>query len=126
MLETVNMRNCATFDGEGATLGELSRVNVVYGGNGTGKTTISKIIAEPDLYPECELGWAGDRELRACVFNRHFRERCVAASDIPASTRWARAVPRRLRTSSASRDRTSRWKSSLRAKRRWKSRRARR
>lgn len=83
MLETVKMRNCATFDGEGATLGELTKVNIVYGGNGTGKTTISKVIAEPDLYPECELAWADGRQLRPYVFNRHFRERCVSASDIP-------------------------------------------
>ena len=83
MLETVKMRNCATFDGEGATLGELSKVNIVYGGNGTGKTTISKAVAEPDLYPECELAWADGRQLHSYVFNRHFRERCVSASDIP-------------------------------------------
>ena len=50
---------------------EPSKVNYIYGGNGTGKTTISKVIANKANYPDCFIEIADDAVDR-CVYNRDF------------------------------------------------------
>ncbi len=50
---------------------EPSKVNYIYGGNGTGKTTISKVIANKANYPDCFIETADDAVDR-CVYNRDF------------------------------------------------------
>ena len=48
-----------------------SKVNYIYGGNGTGKTTISKVIANKAVYPNCIVEFEDDA-LEKCVYNRDF------------------------------------------------------
>ena len=48
-----------------------SKVNYIYGGNGTGKTTISKVIANKVVYPDCVVEIA-DETVDKCVYNRDF------------------------------------------------------
>lgn len=48
-----------------------SKVNYIYGGNGTGKTTISKVIANKVAYPNCIVEIA-DETIDKCVYNRDF------------------------------------------------------
>ena len=48
-----------------------SKVNYIYGGNGTGKTTISKVIAKKVAYPDCVIDIVDDTVDR-CVYNRDF------------------------------------------------------
>ena len=48
-----------------------SKVNYIYGGNGTGKTTISKVIANKVVYPDCVVEIA-DVTVDKCVYNRDF------------------------------------------------------
>lgn len=48
-----------------------AKVNYIYGGNGTGKTTISKVIANKVVYPDCVVEIA-DETVDKCVYNRDF------------------------------------------------------
>ncbi|HZJ37156.1 MAG TPA: AAA family ATPase, partial [Gillisia sp.] len=56
---------------------EFKKVNFFYGANGSGKTTISNFIYEPSngRFPECELKWLSDLELKSLVYNKEFRVR---------------------------------------------------
>lgn len=50
---------------------EPSKVNYIYGGNGTGKTTLTKVIANRNAYPCCTLD-ISEEKLDHCVYNRDF------------------------------------------------------
>ena len=54
-------------------LSDLRRINYVFGGNGTGKTTISRVIAQ--AHDHCRLVWHGGTPLEAMVYNRDFVDR---------------------------------------------------
>lgn len=49
-------------------------INFIYGGNGTGKTTLSRIIAD-DIDGDYEIKWEDDDKLKTLVFNREFVKR---------------------------------------------------
>lgn len=52
MIKRITIRDVASYDTEGVVLDDLQRVNFIFGGNGTGKTTISRLLAGPDNRPE--------------------------------------------------------------------------
>lgn len=58
-----------------ASLTDLRTINYIFGANGTGKTTISRVIAGTDGYSHCPLSWQGDITLERMVYNRDFVER---------------------------------------------------
>ncbi len=72
MLKRVSIANVATFSGDTQVFGDLRKVNFVYGANGSGKTTISRIIAHPERHTACSTTWEGDLSLSAFVYNRDF------------------------------------------------------
>lgn len=53
----------------------MAAVNFVYGSNGTGKTTISRLIANEIDYPDCQISWHGTTPLKTLVYNRDFVEK---------------------------------------------------
>ena len=55
--------------------GPLAKINFIYGSNGTGKTTISRVIADHDAHPDCSLAWRGAAEIDTLVYNRDFVEK---------------------------------------------------
>ena len=64
MIKRITIRDVASYDKEGVTFDDLAKVNIIYGGNGTGKTTLSRVLdglfnkrkKEPeDLYQIVEL-----------------------------------------------------------------------
>ncbi len=57
-----------------------SKVNYIYGGNGTGKTTISKVIANGSPYPNCKVE-IEDKETDILVYNRDFVKEHFSQSD---------------------------------------------
>ena len=76
MIKKITIRDVASYDHEGCTFEDLQKVNFIYGGNGTGKTTISRVLGEPlreQAYPHCELEWDGTPE-QVIVYNKDFRE----------------------------------------------------
>lgn len=75
MIESISLSNVATYDGQSEVLGPLRRVNFIFGTNGTGKTTISRVIANSTGYASCKVAWKDGRPLQALVYNQDFVER---------------------------------------------------
>jgi len=77
MIKTISIKNTATFDDTGIKVSEFKKVNFFYGANASGKTTISNFIYEPNntRFPECQLKWQNDIELKTLVYNKEFRDR---------------------------------------------------
>lgn len=80
MIENVSLSGVATFDVQPVVLGPLSRVNFIFGTNGTGKTTISRVIANDAGYASCGVAWKDGRPLQTLVYNRDFVERNFSRS----------------------------------------------
>jgi wobble nucleotide-excising tRNase len=75
MIKSIEICNTATFSNIVTTLDDLKKFNFFFGANGTGKTTISKIIAEPTQFPACSIAWTRNLPLETRVYNRDFVER---------------------------------------------------
>ncbi|MEO3679054.1 AAA family ATPase [Rheinheimera sp. FR7-31] len=58
-----------------AMLSDLRRINFIFGANGTGKTTISRVLAQPDSYQNCQIIWQDANPLQVMVYNKDFVER---------------------------------------------------
>lgn len=58
-----------------ARLSDLRRINYIFGANGTGKTTISRVIAGEPGHHHCLLGWQGGTPLERVVYNQDFVDR---------------------------------------------------
>ena len=70
MITDITIHNVASF--ENVKLTNLQRLNFIYGSNGTGKTTISRVIADVSHYPDCHVQWEGNAELETLVYNKDF------------------------------------------------------
>ena len=86
MIKKIVIRDVATYDKEGIVLDDLRKVNFIYGGNGTGKTTLSRALAQinkdeaaDNHFDECEFEWEGDYP-RVYVYNKDFREKNLRES----------------------------------------------
>lgn len=75
MIENIRIANVATYGTTPEVLDELSQFNFIYGTNGSGKTTISRIISDAASYPDCHVQWKGNTSLQAMVYNHDFIER---------------------------------------------------
>ncbi len=75
MIRRIHIANEASYDPSGQTLSDLSQINFVYGANATGKTTISRVIHDESVFPDCSIDWEGGAALETLVYNRDFVER---------------------------------------------------
>jgi len=77
MIESISIKNVATFDSTGVRIDDLKKVNFIYGTNGCGKTTISNFLHNPtDLkFIDCSVTWKNATELKTLIYNKEFRER---------------------------------------------------
>lgn len=93
MIETIKMRNCATYNDEGAILDNCAKINFIYGANGSGKTTIGNYLSNLDdsVFSDCEILFDGD-ESDIIVYNRKFRESQILMGDIPGVFTLGRAT----------------------------------
>lgn len=80
MIETISLSKTATYGDQPEVLGPLRRINFIFGTNGTGKTTISRVIANDTGYVSCGVAWKNGRPLQALVYNRDFVERNFSRS----------------------------------------------
>jgi wobble nucleotide-excising tRNase len=69
MITNLRLNKLATFTEE--VVVEPRRINYVYGGNGSGKTSISRLIANPSCNENCSITWK-DKPLHCLVYNRDF------------------------------------------------------
>lgn len=72
MIESIQIKDIATYSDTSECLSGLSKFNFLYGSNGSGKTTISKVIADAAQFPTCSVTWKGGTKLQAMVYNRDF------------------------------------------------------
>lgn len=72
MIKKIVIRDVASYDQDGVTFDNLARVNFIYGGNGTGKTTLTRVLENPSAYPQCQVEWE-DAPVKVLVYNKDFR-----------------------------------------------------
>ena len=72
MIEKITIKNAATYGSSPQDFGGLAKINFIYGSNGTGKTTISRIIADAQAYPDCVVTWQRGTPLETLVYSRDF------------------------------------------------------
>ncbi|MBF0341871.1 MAG: AAA family ATPase [Magnetococcales bacterium] len=72
MIESLQLADVATYGREGVSLHDLKRVNFFYGANGTGKTTLTRVLADPGQHPGCRVRWRQGEALECLVYNRDF------------------------------------------------------
>ncbi len=72
MIDSIQIGGIATFDRAPEALTRLSDFNYIFGSNGTGKTTITRVIADQTKFPSCTVAWKGGTKLQTLVYNRDF------------------------------------------------------
>lgn len=75
MIESISIVQTATYGDTPEVLSALSQFNFLFGSNGTGKTTISRVIANETDFPTCRVIWKAGTKLQAMVYNSDFVER---------------------------------------------------
>jgi len=75
MIESITIASVATYASNPETLSGLSQFNYLFGSNATGKTTVSRIIADEEKFPTCNVTWKGGTKLQPMVYNLDFVER---------------------------------------------------
>lgn len=86
MLNVLTVSNYATYKTEIQRLGPLNRINFVFGNNGSGKTSLTRLLCkqETELPAGCDLGWARGNRLVPYVYNVDYvRKNFVASDRIP-------------------------------------------
>lgn len=75
MIKSINIAGTPAYGDTSLGLNDLSQFNFLFGSNGTGKTTISRIIADDAAFPKCLVTWTGGTKLQTLVYNSDFVER---------------------------------------------------
>ena len=74
MIKTITVKDIASFDNIVGITFTPTFINFIYGANGSGKTTISNVIADCASFPNCNLDWGLATPLETLVYNRTFIE----------------------------------------------------
>ena len=72
MIESIRIESVPYFSKSPEELSGLSKINFIYGTNGSGKTTISRVIADGNGFPLCTVKWESDHRLETFVYNSDF------------------------------------------------------
>ncbi|MBK7706841.1 MAG: AAA family ATPase [Acidobacteria bacterium] len=80
MIEKITISDIATYPSTPTVLDDFSKFNYFFGSNGSGKTTISRIIADPRYSARSSIAWKRGTKLRTLVYNRDFTDRNFNAS----------------------------------------------
>lgn len=75
MIESILLANEGAYDATGTKLEGLKKLNYIFGSNGSGKTTISRVVEGSGSFPDCEISWTGGTALEARVYNKDFVEK---------------------------------------------------
>ncbi|MGD0655527.1 MAG: AAA family ATPase [Thermoguttaceae bacterium] len=72
MIESIHIADFATYGSTPEVLSDLSKFNFLFGSNASGKTTITRVIADDGIRPTCRVTWKGGTKLQAMVYNLDF------------------------------------------------------
>ena len=72
MIQKISIRDLATFDHSGIVIDGLKMVNVIYGSNGTGKSTISRVLAHVEEHTQCHIDWKDGIPMDVLAYNKEF------------------------------------------------------
>jgi wobble nucleotide-excising tRNase len=75
MIESISINGTASFGDVPEVMDGLSQFNYLFGSNGTGKTTISRVVADEASFSTCKVTWKGGTKLQPMVYNRDFVDR---------------------------------------------------
>jgi len=78
MIKSIELVDAATF--KQLEKIQPNKINYLFGGNGTGKTTLGKVINDCDLYPQCNITWKSG-PVERIVYNKNFVEENFSQSD---------------------------------------------
>jgi wobble nucleotide-excising tRNase len=78
VLLEIKIAGSASYSSEGEKLNSLKPINFIFGTNGAGKTTISRVINDPTSYACCALTWEKGQTLVCRVYNNDFVTRNFA------------------------------------------------
>ena len=74
MITRIVIKDVATFDASEHIMQDLGKLNFIFGSNGSGKTTISRVLEKPKNYSSCDISWEGNIEIERRVYNSDFVE----------------------------------------------------
>jgi wobble nucleotide-excising tRNase len=74
MIKNIIIKNTASYDSAVGISFIPTLINFIYGSNGSGKTTISNVIANCSTFANCKLDWGLEIPLQTLVYNRTFIE----------------------------------------------------
>ena len=84
MIESLHLKDVATYDNSGVLIQDLKKINFIYGSNGSGKTTVTKYLYEPTAkaYRNCSMKWKDGLPVNVLVYNKDFRDRNFGEGNI--------------------------------------------
>ena len=82
MIKEIQIANCASYSPEGQCLSDCKEINYIFGANGSGKTTISRVIAGIKACGDSSITWKAGEKLECLVYNTDFVKHNFA-SEIP-------------------------------------------
>lgn len=71
MITKIKLSNVASYDLDGIVLENLNKFNFIYGNNGCGKSTLSKVLKAPEEYGDCIIEDEGE-PFKTLVYNKDF------------------------------------------------------
>jgi len=73
MIKNIKLHNCTPY--QQAELSDCKKINFVFGANGSGKSTISSLLAgvRDPRFTDCGIEWTGTSHERIEVYNKEFR-----------------------------------------------------
>lgn len=74
IIKKIHLQNVASFSSEGIDIEELSKINFIYGSNGTGKTTLTRSLLNinDSKYKDCFFEPSLNDNTKMLVYNRDF------------------------------------------------------
>lgn len=72
MIESISLSNIATYRPDKSEVINLKKINFIYGANGAGKTTISRLIEKPSLSIDSSTTWLRNMPVPAMIYNNDF------------------------------------------------------
>ncbi len=83
MISKIRVSNIASYDKTGIEIDNLKKINFIYGANGSGKTTISNLLADENFCPDCSIEWEHGQKIDTLVYNKKFRNDNFGNTSIP-------------------------------------------